>query len=923
MKANLEQHLDDSFDFTHFDRLSATGTTISEATGKILYIPTDIPVPFDKRVLSALVDDQTVRVLPMPTDRWEFKDTVYTGIEHLVDNSDSSVVFFCPRFLVDVYEEVPGSDFIHFERVQLQDTTRTIRTTFERATGTEPRTDAIDDLSEFFLRVFTAAVTGAELNPAHIQTSTDDQLDDFYIPYDNLTAVPQLVRDFFLTNLGIPNIDLFDQLDPSAQQNIYISHLLEKYGDAFATQEPKYETASVFYQLNPELQELFRRLVFKRLVQGRLFDSTLEELAPIDLNRELIDTIQHSYQHLADDDSTLNIQEPAPAADTLTTHFGILFATVDDDEFNELVTTARDQLSSDSQQIEAYRPERAIDVVEKVDTTLRLLAQVALINHPRFVNAAFPEDRWQPIFQRFIHNAYEHDRTDLLDYRYLRTLNQARKEELREREAEEEAEAVRDLPVELATMPEFLEEWTSFIAATTDDESVSPLLRQELIDKYDNFCSEIVDRYDEIVASDDWVHLTDLLTPHNEDQIRITVIIDSFGYTDYLLLNEFDFLSREPDNTELVFSNLPSYTPSAMSTIMTGLPATETGIVNWEPRHGNTTYDLQHSHHDEDTFDFIETQTNHRFHLIQRPQLNDSGITRVARNIADIRLSSRTSFEGDDLDAIREGFTDELADKLEERQRIMEHGDPEQATDTLESLSNLVIYIEDFDQILHDTLAFAEFENYYNTLGNFIDGLVTDIESAAEQTSDPVHITVTADHGKLTRYEMETILDERPEFEFTEQMLTDAISLEQAYRVNFRNAEFTNRSDTHYLTVAADDTEPPVDLVRKILADDEAESVTDDQLTAVIEEVDYLLSGSKFLFGWSDDDLDAAATQFHQFDGIDVYQPRGESVFDLPDIGLISRYDIKNTSGHDHGYHGGTSISEMAAIRLNYHSGGS
>ena len=168
---------------------------------------------------------------------------------------------------------------------------------------------------------------------------------------------------------------------------------------------------------------------------------------------------------------------------------------------------------------------------------------------------------------------------------------------------------------------------------------------------------------------------------------------------------------------------------------------------------------------------------------------------------------------------------------------------------------------------------------------------------------------------------MEMILNERAEYEFTQQMLTDTITLEQAYRVNFRNAEFTNRSDNHYLTVAADGSNPPIAQVRELLDEDTAAEVSDDQLRTIIEQVDYVLSGSKFLFGWSDDDLTTATTDLQQFDGTDVYQPDGESIFDNPDIGLISRYDIKNRSSHDHGYHGGTSLSEMAAIRLNYQHG--
>jgi hypothetical protein len=118
MKAALEQSLEDTFDFTAFQRLSETRDAITEETGKILYVPTDIPVPFDKRALSAIVDCDDVRVLSMPADAWEFQETIYTGIDYLVDNDgDATVVFFCPRYLVDSYHDIPGSEFVHFERV--------------------------------------------------------------------------------------------------------------------------------------------------------------------------------------------------------------------------------------------------------------------------------------------------------------------------------------------------------------------------------------------------------------------------------------------------------------------------------------------------------------------------------------------------------------------------------------------------------------------------------------------------------------------------------------------------------------------------------------------------------------------------------------------------------------------------------------
>ncbi|QLG50651.1 alkaline phosphatase family protein [Natrinema halophilum] len=919
MKEALEQYLEDSFDFTAFQRLTGTRDAIMDGTGKILYVPTDLPVPFDKRVLSAIVDSDDVRVLSMPVDEWEFQETIYTGIDYLVNNDgDGTVVFFCPRFLVDGYQEIPGTSFVHFERVQLDDPTRTIRSAFERGAGTEPQPRTIDDLAEFALRAFTAAATGAELNPTHIQTSTDDQLDDFYIPYDTLSSVPTAVREFFLDSIGIPNTELFDSLEPTAQQNVYTPRLLATYGDRFAQNEPKYPVAAEIQDLDPDLQRLYRTLITKWLAQRRLFDATLTELATVRLDRDVIDTIQESYQEITGQDTAINIQEPEHAAEILTQHFGILFHTVDEDEFTDLVNTVRDQLSSDSHQIEDYGPDQALNTVEKVDSLLQLLAEVALIKHPRFVNAAFPEDRWADIFQKFLHVVYENDREDLLAYRYLTALNQARKQELREREAEDLAEDIRTQEVELDTLPHFLDQWASFLADTREEEPVSDLLQQELIDKYDSYCAEVVDRYDEIVSDDEWLHLSDLLTAPEDGRIKLTVILDSVGYTDYLLLNQFGFLNTEPDDVDLAFSNLPSYTPSAISTILTGLPAETTGIYSWQPRHGDDIFNLKHSSYDPDAFDFVDERTENNFHLIQRPQLNSSGISRFADQVADIRFSSDLSIEADHLGAVRRGFVNEVESTLNERHHVLNTDDVDPEARAAQR-SQIVLYLEDFDKILHEMLSFEEFENYYNTLGNFLDNLLADLREATDTIiEEPIDIEVISDHGKLTRYEMEMVLNERPEYEFNQQMLTETVPLQHAYRVNFREAEFTNRSDHQFVTVATDENGPPVDRIRAMLTEEDANDVSDDALRDVTEKVEYLQSGSKFVFGWHADSDNASLSDLRQFDGVDVYQPRGDGIFDLPDVGLLSRYDIKNRSGHDHGYHGGTSISEMAGLRLIY-----
>jgi hypothetical protein len=917
MKADLERHLEDKFDFSIFGQLSRTREAVRRRRGKLLYFPTDVPVPFDKRILSELVGGEDIRVMGMPTTTHEFQERVFTGIEQLVDkNGDIAVVFFCPRFLADTYAELPGSSFVEFERVNLQDPTQVIRNAFRRTTNQDLEPDTVGELAVFALRLFSAAATGAELNPVHVRTASSDSLNEFTIAFDDLDQVSTPVHDFFLTELGVSDIDLYDRLDENAQQNIYTSLIAEKYGLGFTEQEAKHRPAAAVERLDADALQLFRTLLIKWLVQGRLFDATLEELSHREMDRAFVETVQRSYQQLVSTEDRINVQAPGTAAEELNEDFGILLKDVDSEEFRDLLTVARDQLSQDSQQITAYSPDRAIDVVERVDRFLHRLAEIALIQHPRFVNEALPSDRWTPVFQRFLHSALDNDREDLLAYRFIPALNQARKEELRERAAEDHAATIRDLPTDLSTLPEFLDHWCEFLATSYRGEEPSPLLRQEFIDKYDAFCDVLASQYTDIVESENQLHISDLLQPTEDDTVRIVVIIDSFGYTDFRLLQEFDFLDTPPDDIDLVTSNFPSYTPSAIASMFTGLPAEKTGIFGWQPRQDTAIHNLRHSGYEPEDFDVGESTSTNSFHLIQRPGLNTTGITAFARAVSDIRVSSGSRIQGDVLEDVESALIEELEQTLEERHRVMTDGElPEAAREAQKS--DIVLYIEDFDQYLHQALTLLEFENYYRALGNFLGSLLPHIWETADQYVDhDVEVVVTSDHGKLTRYEKDLILEERPEYAFNQGMLTDTVDLDHAYLANFRKADFTNRSSRVYLSVATDDTNPPVEKVRDLLSD--GTDVTDEAIFDILEEVEYTSSGAKYAFGWTDDDVDQAVTRLERLSGIDTYCPQGEGIFDVPNIGILSRYDITNQGGRAHGYHGGTSISEMTALRLIY-----
>jgi hypothetical protein len=276
---------------------------------------------------------------------------------------------------------------------------------------------------------------------------------------------------------------------------------------------------------------------------------------------------------------------------------------------------------------------------------------------------------------------------------------------------------------------------------------------------------------------------------------------------------------------------------------------------------------------------------------------------------------------------VREELTGELENAL--RQRIEVYTDPSRPPEAREAMkSDFVLYVSDFDSFLHTPLDFSEFSNYYQALGGFIDQIYEDIESAIENAyedagpefeSESISLVVASDHGKITTYEREQIIDSvRSDYRFNTSMLTEALDVDEVFEMNCERLEGKTRSNTTRvpLGLAGSGRSIPFDEARRYISDDE--TLSDETITEAVRVKPYLNSGSKYMYGWTSSVEDDTMTRLEQQPGIDVDMPSGEAIFDSPTIGTLSRYAVKGPRATDHGHHGGTSLGELCGVRLEF-----
>ena len=583
MRDSLAVYLEENFSFDPFKDLSLTRTEITDNSGTIQYIPTHYPLPLSKRALSAIIDsDSTVRVLPMPTTQDALNQTVRNGLEYLLENQgDASVVFFCPTYLEASLDTTPGSGFVPIQKLSLKDKHLTLQDVFNRLTGLSLTTQ-FNSLSEFILTSYLSATIGDEIDPAHLVVCHQPRW-DFYVDYRTLEEGDPL-STFYLQSLSIQNIDQFWDLPDHARRNIYEVLFQEAYG------QPAIDDRARFLEhwrsLSQPAQSVLRTLVIKEAINGRFFNSRVSELTS-DWNRSLAEELQDAYPELIGDESeSLSVRNPQDAARQLRDFFGIIWANATPEEIRDAIANARSRFDEDAVHIKEYSPDRAKETLSRIDQALLLFLEAEIVTDEEIVATAFSEADWQSIFTDLYRTMLNKDITGHLTANHIKQLSDARRRVELEQSDEADAQQLSNRPASLDTLSDFLRDWTEYIISEYEgDSDRTTVYRDAILEKYEEYCDTLIKEYPQIKSESDYEHISELLTP-DSDTLRIFLVIDSLGYTDFEFMQQWEMLNHSPD-VEPVFSNIPSYTPSAMTSILSGLPATESGIYDWTAKHGD------------------------------------------------------------------------------------------------------------------------------------------------------------------------------------------------------------------------------------------------------------------------------------------------------------------------------------------------
>jgi len=928
MLTDLEDSAEPSLQLDGITNLTETSAVLTETAGILHYLPSTHPVPLGRTLLTELVDD-SVRCLHYPCTSEEFKETIHSAIDFVArDPSNNSVVVICPPAFIDQRDNVVGSSFLEFERLEIEDSNAAQREAYEATVNAS--LDRYDlSLAEYLMRLVVAGAVGKTVDTGALQRIHEDIYDNVYIRYDDIEDAPESLAEFFLGVLKIQEKAVFDRLEPNQQQNVFAVQCVDHYGEEIPTGTGKRDILLYLRELGEEVTVTFRRLALETVIT-RESSRNIEDLAPTTVDRDFIETLQTAVDEIASNDIELRYADPSDAGEFLASHFGLVFAGAADEEISRRFATAQETFTGEAEQLASgelkERPTRS--ALDRFGRFLQHVTELVMISGGEAVNHELSSEEWIDAAVSYWRAAIELDAEDVVAYPHLTVMNESKDRLLDHLELEEEAAEIQTMDVSLENLPEFLDRWSEFVLESTPTAPPESDLLTTMVRKYDAFTDLVVSSYPEIVSSDQHNHIANLLEPKADNDVRIFLIIDSFGLIDLKLIRQLDALTKDPTDVDVLYSNFPSYTPSAMTTLLSGFAASETGIYGWTPRHEEDVYHL-HQDYGSGAFDFIDQTSTHSFELIQSSHLSERGITRVAQQMADIRQKTTRDLTGSrtSLRDVREALTDRLENTL--RQRIEVYTDPSRPAEAREAMkSDFVLYISDFDSLLHTSLDFSEFSNYYNTLGGFLDQTYEDIESAIENAyadagsefeSESISLVVASDHGKITTYEREQVIGSvRSDYRFNKSMVTDALEVDEIFELNCERLEGKTRSNTTRVPLgfAGSGRSVPFDKARRYIVDDE--TLADETIAEAVRVKPYLNSGSKYIYGWADSIDDDTMTRLGQQPGIDVDLPSGEAIFDSPTIGTLSRYAVKGPQATDHGHHGGTSLGELCGVRLEF-----
>lgn len=912
MKSDLSEAIEEGFSFRPFSGLENTRDKLDHESSNIVYIPTNYPIPKSKRALNAIIGDtDDIRALPMPSSVEELQETIFTAIEFIVEKDGAGcVIFFCPSLLVSEIDCCRGTDFYQPDRFEIDDPNHVRRNVYEKLTG-ETIQSLPNRLPEFILQAYLAYTLDDAPPLSVFETTNLGDSWDMYLPYSSFTDELSHFREFYLDVLGIRSIARFDDVPESTQQLAYSYGLHRRYSPECSDEVGRFITS--WDSLDSRIKVLFRNLAWEKLLKGRLFNKELLDLTD-EVGRDFIEEVQRAYQKLFDSDDRINQRSPEEAADELIRYFGLLYHDASEREVESLLFAIRDKLLVEADRIDDRPPTGQKEAFDQIGSILGCINEVQLITESSTIEREFHSNEWIDPLEILYEEAQARGFDDRLDYTSIPALDEARRRVEHRKTAEEEAEEIRQMDVGLDSIPKFLGEWAGFIADSLDNQSNSEVYHRAFVEKYDEFSDVLIEAYPDIIDDSDMNHISELID-EDTGELQIVVVIDGLGFLDFALMDEWDILTP-PVEVEPLYSTIPSYTPAAMSSILTGLPAVQTGIFNWKVRREDRVLNLKGTV-STDEFDFVDNRSELSYQLIQNHKFNTSGITRFAKEISDVKLTEDFQ-RGDQLEDIVGEVEEGLGSLLESRKELLNgtaNVSEEYVDKRIEALHDTyVVYIEDFDSLLHKDLAKYEYKNYYNSLGGFLEELISKLRDLIRQYSydEAPKLVLGGDHGKITRKEREMVHEVRAQERFTKESLTQRTNLELIYSLNLEEARFSDGEDSALLGIGEFEDATLIARAREQVPDAD-DSVPDSEILDAIESEPFVVSGSKYLFGWQSTPSSVDVFQF----GYDTYQPARIGIFDTPTIGLLSRYASKNAP-RAHAYHGGTSISEMAAAKLTF-----
>lgn len=766
MRAELSAVLEYEFDFSPLQDFTETSAKISTEKGAIRYIPTNYPLPLSKRVLSALLENKEgVRALPLPDNENALQQTIFAAIDYLLDkDGKGSVVFFCPATLTNEIPRLRGSTFVPIEKLEIKDPRHVRARVYEKLAGIKS-TSTKDNLASFVLQAYFANVIGQQIPLEQLETTSISEGWNIYIPFQKLSDIEDELSDFYLESIGIRDTDIYQSLPDGAQKNVFELAFEDSYNIPHIHDRAQFLESWV--DLEPYTASTFRKLAASRLVQGDAFYSPLEEFSDRE-GKEFVYSTNRAYSSLLQGEDKINQVNPRDAADNLIEYFGILYHDASEDEISQLMADVRGKLSEDAEHAEAYHPSKVPEILVRVDKMLHRILELDTLLESTIVEAKTNHENWIDPLRTLYRIKHENELEEYLTLTEFPALFEAKQSVEIEMAEEAEASSIQSMEPSLERLPEFASIWAGYLIDDYEGKAKSDTYRNSIVKKYDEFNDLLIDRYEHFRDSTDFDHISDIIQP-DPDILQIIVVIDSLGFSDLELMKEWGMLESDPE-IDPVCSNIPSYTPSAMSTILTGLTPEETGIYHWNVRNESRVLNLQRAVKDEE-FEDISRGDTHSYYLIQEQDLMNSGITKFAKSLVDIELHDGFN-PGETLEDLAEALDNEIESCLRVRYDVYAGNldIPVEALRRREEAqhSTFVVYLDDFDSLLHEDLSKYEFKSYYDALSRFIDDLSSSLLGLLEEYSfdEDYELTFAADHGKITRYERDLLMSTRPQETF-------------------------------------------------------------------------------------------------------------------------------------------------------------